>query len=440
MSDIALIGLALVGALAGAGLGLVPGLHVYNVAGALVLAAAAGVLPISNEALALAMAGLVVGWAMTNAIPAVFLFAPDDASAGAILPATRYMLQGRGAEAVLLIGAGSLAGLLALAVLAPILDEVFRPLRAILQAHTGWMLLAIIAFLLLGEWPRVDAEPGARPLRKLARAWAWLGAGLLTFTLSGLLGLVLMTRSPIPATAAFQNLLPAFVGLFALPGLVQVGLFGAALPAQRWPDALDLPPGLWARGALTGLAGGLFASFLPVVSGGIGGLLAGHASAQRDERLFLVSQGASKIVYYAGSLLLLFVPGLALTRGGMAWMLTSIYVPYGWRTYALGVAAVALGGALAFWLLIVFTRGATRVAPRINPRVLALGSGLIALLLVAAFTGLPGLFVAAVATPIGLIPVLVGGRRLNALGVLLLPITLNAIGVGPDLARLLGLI
>jgi len=33
----------------------------------------------------------------------------------------------------------------------------------------------------------------------------------------------------------------------------------------------------------------------------------------------------------------------------------------------------------------------------------------------------------------------VGGRRLNALGVLLLPITLNAIGLGPDVARLLGL-
>lgn len=437
--SVELIGLALAGAIVGAALGLVPGLHVYNVAGALVLAAAAGRLPLSGEALALGMAGMVVGWAMTNAIPAVFLFAPDDASAGAILPATRYMLQGRGAEAVLLMGAGSLAALVALAALAPALDEILRPLRAIVQAHTGWMLMAIIAFLLLGEWPRVDAVPGASPGRRLARAWAWLGAGLLTFGLSGLLGLVLMTRSPIPAEMAFQNLLPAFVGLFALPGLVQVGLFGGALPAQRWPERLDLPPALWARGALTGLAGGLFAGFLPVISGGIGGLLAGHATAQRDERLFLVSQGASKIVYYAGSLLLLFVPGLALTRGGMAWMLTTIVVPTGWRSYALAVAALALGGALAFWLLVVFTRAAARLAPRLNPRALALAAGVVAVALVGAFTGGPGLFVAAVATPIGLIPVLVGGRRLNALGVLLLPITLNAIGLGPDVARLLGL-
>ncbi|HRA00779.1 MAG TPA: hypothetical protein PLJ62_11305, partial [Thermoflexales bacterium] len=63
-----------------------------------------------------------------------------------------------------------------------------------------------------------------------------------------------------------------------------------------------------------------------------------------------------------------------------------------------------------------------------------------ALAITMAFTGLPGLAVAAVATLVGLIPVLVGGRRMNCLGVLLLPITLNVIGVGPDVARALGLV
>jgi TctA family transporter len=45
-----------------------------------------------------------------------------------------------------------------------------------------------------------------------------------------------------------------------------------------------------------------------------------------------------------------------------------------------------------------------------------------------------------VAGGIGLIPVLFGSRRMNCLGVLLIPITLNMAGVGPDIARLLGLI
>jgi TctA family transporter len=115
----------------------------------------------------------------------------------------------------------------------------------------------------------------------------------------------------------------------------------------------------------------LFASILPIVSGSVGGLLAGHATAQRDERLFLISQGASKVAYYAGSLLLLFVPGLTLTRGGMAWMLSTVYVPDGWRAYWLAVAAVALCGALAFGLLVLFARGAATPTERINARVVA---------------------------------------------------------------------
>lgn len=438
-ADITLVALAVAGAAFGAALGLVPGLHIYSVAAALALAVTSGALPLSPEALALLMAGAVTGWAMANVIPAVFLFAPDDASAAAILPATRYALQGRGAEAVMLIGSGSLAALVALAVLAPLLGDALRPLRAILQPHTGWMIWAVIAFLLLGEWPRVDARPGERPLRRLARAWAWLGAGLLTFGLSGLLGFILMTRSPIPAESAFQNLQPAFAGLFALPGLAQTAALSGRLPPQRWPGPVEPAAGVWARGVATGVAGGLFAAFVPVITGGIGGLLAGHATAQRDERVFLVSQGASKIVYYAGSLLLLFAPGLALTRGGMAWMLSTMYVPYGWRNYALAVAAIALGGALAYWLLSLFAQAATRMTHKINPKAVAAAAAALTLVLVFAFTGLPGLLVAAAATPIGLIPVFVGGRRLNTLGVLLLPVAVNAAGLGPALARVLGI-
>ena len=53
--------------------------------------------------------------------------------------------------------------------------------------------------------------------------------------------------------------------------------------------------------------------------------------------------------------------------------------------------------------------------------------------------GLAGLVVMAVATSIGLIPLIAGGRRLNCLGVLLVPVTLNVIGLGAVIAGWLGL-
>ena len=121
-------------------------------------------------------------------------------------------------------------------------------------------------------------------------------------------------------------------------------------------------------------------------------------------------------------------------------MLSSGYMPYGWRMYLLAIAGVALCGALAFVLLMAFTRGAAAITGKINPRMVAGAAMLLALAITAAFTGAGGLGVALVATLIGLIPVLVGGRRMNCLGVLLLPITLNVIGVGADVAMWLGLI
>lgn len=428
---------ALAGAVVGVIAGLVPGVHIFNVAAAALVIGAR--LP-AGPGLALLMIGLVVGWAMSSTIPSVFLFAPDDASAGAVLPATKYLLRGRGFDAVALISGGSLGGIAVLVALAPALDEVLRPIRQVISPHYGWMLVAVVAFLVLGEWPRGDMRAPTR-LRRLLSAWAYLGAGLLTFALSGVLGFVLLYRSPVPLQAAYQNLMPAFAGLFAMPGLLQVLLFGARPPLQAAPSMLPaVTPYQWLRGTLTGAAGGLFAGLMPVVTGGIGGLLAGHATAQRSEPLFLISQGASKAAYYAGGLLLLFVPGLGLTRGGLAWMLTTVYVPYGWRVYWLAVAAVALCGALSFVLSMLLARGAARLASRLNPRQVAGPALALTVALTLAFTGPAGFAVALAATAIGLIPVLVGGRRMNCLGVLLLPITLNIVGVGPDVARWLGLL
>ena len=59
---------------------------------------------------------------------------------------------------------------------------------------------------------------------------------------------------------------------------------------------------------------------------------------------------------------------------------------------------------------------------------------------VGGITGLPGLGVCAVATGIGLIPVLWGSRRMNAMGVLLLPIALQLSGAGAWIAGVLGLL
>jgi putative membrane protein len=229
------------------------------------------------------------------------------------------------------------------------------------------------------------------------------------------------------------------VGLFTLPWLLMNLLTRVQAPPQNETGR----PGLDARsvgvGGAAGVLGGAFAAFVPGVTGGVGGMLAGHALAIRDSRAFLVSQGASRSVYMSGALLLFFLPDGALTRGGAAAMLPVLHGAAGTLGYASAAAALAFSAAAACLLLRPITRGAVTVLERVGCRPLSWTALAGAVTLVLGLTGVAGLFVAAVATAIGLVPVLHGSRRMNALGVILLPLALNLSGVGPDVARFLGL-
>lgn len=439
MHYLALIGAALAGTILSAFLSCVPALHIYNVAGLLVILAPKFEGAVSGEVLALFMLGLVVGYAVLNTIPSIFFGAPDDSTIFVVLPGQKYLMQQRGFEASVLTGVGGLGGLLVLLMLAPFAPQVFPLIRTVVGPHLHWILGAVSLYMLMSEWPK-GSDRGRTGLAKFLEAWRSLGVGLLTFLLSGILGFILFYGNLVPTEMAFQNLLPAFVGLFAIPWVLQNLISQAQVPPQHVGRSVDLSPALIARGVGAGTLGGLFAAFFPVVTGGIGGFLAGHATAQRDDRLFIVSQGASKLVYYVGALLLFFVPGLHLTRGGMAWMLSVIYTPHTPTTYWVVVAAMLLSGALAFLMLLGLSRGAIWLVSRFDYRWISAATMVLLLAVVLALTGWGGLLIALVAAGIGLLPVMWGSRRMNCMGVLLLPLTLNTAGLGPTVAGWLGLV
>jgi putative membrane protein len=430
---------ALIGALAASILACIPALHVYNVVGLLLLLGAGASALVGPEELSALMIGLITGYAMLNTLPGIFFSAPDDSTVFVVLPGQKYLLQRRGWEATLLTGVGGLGGVAVLTLLTPVASSLFSTARVILQPHLHWILLAVIVFMLMSEWPK-GTDRARTPWGKLAEAWTSLIAGLATFVLSGVLGFILMYRGLVPVDVAYQSLMPAFVGLFAVPWVLQNIFSRTQIPRQHIATSVDADLPLFVRGIFAGTVGGLFAAFFPVVTGGIGGFIAGHATAQRDDRLFLISQGASKVVYYVGGFLFFFVPGLHLTRGGMAWMLSGMYTPYTPGTFYRAVAAMLVSGVVAFFMLLLLTRLVIRLVERVDYRRISVGTLVLLLGIVMLVTGPVGLLIAAVATGIGLIPVLWGSRRMNCMGVLLLPIALNMAGVGGRVAGWLGLL
>jgi putative membrane protein len=216
---IGLLAAAVVGTVIGAVVSLVPALHVYNVAALLLPASAALGDLVPPEPVAFLFVGMTAGYAMSNAVSGIFFSAPDDSTIFVVLPGQKYILQKRGYEAVMLTGIGGLGGIAALAALTPVSSSLFPALRDILQPHLHWILWCIIAYMLLSEWPKGSGRAPAG-LRRWWDGWRSLAAGLITFLLSGMLGFILLARCLVPVTVAYQNLLPAFMGLFAVPWIL----------------------------------------------------------------------------------------------------------------------------------------------------------------------------------------------------------------------------
>ena len=423
-------------------LGLLPGLHIYNVMGVLVLGvlglAKAGV-DVPPEVYIPAMTGMVVGWSVVNTIPAVLLGTPDESALFTVLPGQKYLMSGRGFEGTMITAVGGLAGAwFLLAVVAPCAPVYLPVAQQVLKGHMHWVLWIIITFMLMSEWPK-GGNRGKAGWAKFYDAWKTLLAGLATFLLSGLLGFVLLTASPVSHEVAFQNIMPAFVGLFAVPWCLLNMVSAADVPPQRLAKSLDLDGDVILRSVWSGGLGGGIAAYFPVVTGGVGGMLAGHACAQREERVFIMGQGVSKFLYYVGAFMLMFVPGLNLTRGGGAWMVKTLYVPAGISDYYLVLGSIAVSAGLSYLAMEPITRLTIRFVSRFNYRHVSTVALVVIVLMVLLMTGWIGLFIAAVGTGIGLLPVLFGSRRLNCLGILLLPIACNMSGFGSRIISLLGL-
>ena len=421
----------------------VPSLHIYNVMGLLVMLGHVLIghgIELPSEVVIPFAGALMVGYSMLNTLPSVLLAAPDESAMFTVLPGQKFLMQGRGYEAVIMTTIGGMIGLMALLfIVAPLAPHVLPVTQKVFRGHTHWILWTVIAFMLMSEWPK-GGRLGRSGWTKFLDSWKTTGAGLVTFALSGLLGFVLIFRTPIAVDVAFQNLMPAFVGLFAVPWLVLNIATHVTVPEQTLEIETKLRMDDLLRGGFAGTLGGGFAAYFPVVTGGVGGLLAGHATALRNDRVFLISQGASKLVYYVGGLLLFFVPGVHVKRGGGAALLRSLITPHTDFEYYLMLTAMALAGVISLLMVGPLTRGMLWLIGKVGYRRISTLALLLIVGLVVGITGLTGLAVMVVGMGIGLMPVLYGSRRMNCLGVIMLPMACNMSGVGPTVAGWLGLL
>ncbi|MHA1284766.1 MAG: tripartite tricarboxylate transporter permease [Promethearchaeota archaeon] len=420
-------------------LSLIPGLHIYSILGFVVLFLIEGSMIFDPIVFSAFTVSMLMGYCLGSCVSAVFFQTPDDSSIFMVFPSQKYLEDGRGYEAAYLTGFGAIIGAVISCLLIIFAGDYLVMIVDLITEHTLWIIATAMAFVWLSEWPKDPARQKSR-IRNLAAAWVQLLMGLFVIIAAGILGIYLFFSQLVPAERAFQGLAAAFVGLFAIPSLLQTLFTGKnRIPKQNLGKSIEMNASEMTQGVAAGLIGGAIGMLVPSLTAGVGNTFARHAVAQSGDRSFMFSQGLSRSVYYIGAVLLLFIPGVVIRRGGAALFITLFYVPETQGELLIIAASVLIAAACGWLLFTLIILLITKTIHRIDTRIISAFGLIVMIILTYLMLNTAGLLVLAVATAIGYIPLAFNTRRIHCIAVITVPIMISMAGLTLYVSQLFGI-
>jgi len=390
----------LLGASAGVITGLTPGLHI-NLVALILFSISPFLLGYTNViVVAVFIISMSITHTFTDFISATYLGAPADDTALAVLPAHRLLLEGMGHEAVKLTVIGSLLCLIIVIILSPLLIIVVPIIFSYLKNYIGWLLLAVVVFMILRE------ENANK------KFWA-----LVVVALSGILGLIVFS---IPNLK--DPLLPMLSGLFGISILLLSLTQKVTLPIQRTTEMIKVKT----KNVLKALGSGVFSGSLVSIFPGLGpaqaAVLAGQIVGKIDVFSYLILVGGINTVSMLLSLITLFT--IEKARNGSIIVVQQLLQSINIDILVLFFAVALIAGGIAAFLTLYVSKIFSSIMNKVNYSLLSTFIIMFVGMMVLYFSGFIGFLILIVATFIGLIPNIVDVSRSNSMACLLIPIIL----------------
>jgi putative membrane protein len=396
----------------------VPGLHVNNFA-ALLLAISAEM--ISHGFTAFHVSAIILAASISqtffDAIPAIFLGAPEADTALTVLPGHRLMMEGRGVEAVRLSALGSAGSVIISLILVLPLSWIFSSYYDYLLKYVGFILLAMALMMIKREMgPQIEGQGSLVHLKYKAMA-------ALLFLASGLLGSFSFARQDLlysPLGFEPQVLLPLLSGLFGASSLVLSLATDTEIPEQK-ETRIRLSQGTMAKSLLVGSLGGSVVAWIPGLSPSVASMAARAGASIRPEE-FLISISGVNTANALFSLVALHVIGRP--RSGAAAAIDQLIVLDQSSLASMILIAITITLA-SYGAAVASARSAARLLSKLNYRLLCIEvlGGLVGMTLI--FTGPFGLLIFFLSAVLGLIAPLAGIHRTHAMGVLMVPLIMH---------------
>lgn len=415
--------------------GLVPGIHTNNFA--LILLAFSPIL--SDHGLpVICIAAMILSNSISHTfhdiIPSIFLGAPGEDTALAVLPGHTLLLEGQGAQAIRLSALGS-AGSVVISLLTVIpLSFLFVKGYQIIQENMAYILIFVVFVMIMtekGEYLRGEGR---------IHVWRRRAFALILFGMSGMLGVLAFRMDylsyPLIGWGEGSILLPLLSGLFGASQLI-ISLFSDPVIPLQYDSRPDLERSKVIRAVVTGSVLGSIVAWLPGVSSSIATVFArifvrgDESSGDRSEdneaflsssKEFIVSiSGVNTSNAIFGLMALAFI---GKTRSGAMVAIDELLggISLEASIVVLFLCAILLTSLLSYFSTIHLGDNIHHLLENIDYPKLCYGIIFFLAVMVLLSTGVFGLLIFIIAIPIGMLAPFLEVKKSHCMGVILLPV------------------
>ncbi|MBI2661922.1 tripartite tricarboxylate transporter permease [Candidatus Woesearchaeota archaeon] len=385
------------GSLCGIVTGIVPGIHV-NLVSVMLISFGPLLLQIATPLqLAVFIISLAIIHTFLDAIPSIYLGAPDEGQVLNVLPGHRLLIKGEGHNAVIYTIIGSLGALVLGVILFPFFILGMRFTADFITKIMGYLLIAIAVYMIGRETKR----------------WKCLGA----FLLSGVLGLLVFN-----ITELHQPLFPLLSGMFGFSLLLMSLAENSKIPEQDLNKPLMLSKkSFWkSTSAATGM--GFIAAFLPGFGSSQAAIMAQNFVGDIGDEGFLALVSGLNTANMLLSIAAVYV--LDKARNGAIVTVNELIGKVGFEEMLLFLGVCLVVGGLGAILTVYGSKIFCRWIVKVNYQKLVLGILVFITLLTFYFDGIIGLIILITSTAIGLVASSWGIGKNHLMGCLMVPVIL----------------
>ncbi len=388
----------LLGVLTGIITGITPGIHI-NLVSLLVLSSAPFLLQITSPiVLGVYIISLAITHTFLDALPSIYLGAPDEAQALNVLPGHRLLMKGEGHNAIVYTVIGALGSIILGIALFPFFIWSMNLLSNSVSQIIGYLLIVIMIYMIFRE--------KGKGLKNLA-----------VFFLSGCLGLLVFA---IPNLN--QPLFPLLSGLFGISLLLTSLAQKSKIPKQDFSKPLTISKKNTVKSVSAATGMGFIAAFLPGFGSSQAAIMATTIVGDIGDEGFLSLVGGIN----TANMLISIATAYALnkSRNGAILVVNELLNGVNWEAMLVFAAVALVAAGMAAILTILLSKVFATFIVKVNYNALIVGIMIFVTLLACYFDGLIGLTILATSTALGLVAGYFGVGKNHLMGCLVLPVIL----------------